>query len=74
VETIHPGVTGRADPEPLTVTFKVASRITGLGNTTLWALAKKGRIKVIRPPGTRRTLIHYPSLKRLLSPEDEEAM
>jgi hypothetical protein len=71
VETIHPGVTGRADPEPLTVTFKVASRITGLGNTTLWGLAKRGLIKVIRPPGTRRTLIYYPSIKELLSPEKD---
>jgi hypothetical protein len=70
--TIDPGVTGRTDPEPLAVTFKVAKRISGLGITTLWDLAKKNRITLIRPPGTRRTLIYYPSLKKLLSPEQEK--
>ena len=75
----RPEITGRAiddlvwlrlgDIEPLAVTFKVARRITGLGNTTLWKHAKDKRIRLIRPPGTRRTLIDYPSLKKLLSPE-----
>jgi hypothetical protein len=67
--TIHPGFTDRAPLEPLAVTFKVASRITGLGNTTLWKFGKEGRVRLIRPPGTRRTLIDYPSLKKLLLPE-----
>jgi hypothetical protein len=75
----RPEITGRAidelvwlrlgDIEPLAVTFKVARRITGLGDTTLWKYAKDKRIRLIRPPGTRRTLIDYPSLKKLLSPE-----
>jgi hypothetical protein len=51
------------------VTFKVATKITGLGNTTLWKFGKEGRIQLVRPPGTRRTLIFYASLKKLLSPE-----
>jgi hypothetical protein len=61
-------ITGRAI-EPLAVTFKVASEITGLGLTTLWKYAKDKRIRLIHPPGTRRTLICYLSLKKLLSLE-----
>jgi putative DNA-invertase from lambdoid prophage Rac len=44
VATILPAVavrTGGGDLEPLAVTFKVGSRITGLGNTTLWKSQKK---------------------------------
>jgi hypothetical protein len=66
------GATDRAggdDLEPLAVTFRVAVRITGLGNTTLWKFGKEGRIELIRPPGARRTLIAYRSLKKLLSPQ-----
>ncbi len=73
--SLHPGITGRAVSdglEPLAVTFKVASRITGLGNTTLWKFGNEGRIKLIRLPGTRRTLICYPSLKKLLPPEQTD--
>jgi hypothetical protein len=55
--------------DPIAVTFKVGSRITGLGNTTLWKYGKEGRIELIRPPGTRRTLISYSSLKTLFSPK-----
>jgi len=64
-------ITGRAI-EPLAVTFKVASEITGLGLTTLWKYAKDKRISLIHPPGTRRTLIDYRSLKKLLSPEQTD--
>ena len=74
--TMHHGITdqaGRTDLEPLAVTFKIGSRITGLGNTTLWKFGKEGRIRLIRPPGTRRTLIDYPSLKKLLLPEPNAA-
>jgi hypothetical protein len=67
--TIRPEITGRADLEPLVVTFKVAGQITSLSQTTLWKLGKEGRIRLIRPPGMRRTLIDYPSLKKLLAPE-----
>ncbi|MGA8696834.1 MAG: hypothetical protein WB689_23945 [Xanthobacteraceae bacterium] len=66
---IRPEVTGRT---PLAVTFDAASQITGLGLTTLWKFAKEGRIRLIRPPAVRRTLIDYSSLKRLLFPEQIE--
>jgi hypothetical protein len=67
--TIPAGVTNRANLEPLAVTFKIAGQLTGLSQTTLWGLAKQGLIRLIRPPGMRRTLIWYQSLKDLLSPE-----
>jgi len=70
--SIRPGIAGpivRDDLEPLAVTFRVGSRISGLGNTTLWKYGKEGRIRLIRLRGTRRTLIDYRSLKQLLSPE-----
>jgi hypothetical protein len=54
--------------EPLAVTFRTASQLTGLGATTLWKYAKERRILLIRPPGLRRTLIDFPSLKKLLEP------
>jgi hypothetical protein len=68
---IRPETTGRAigDVEPLAVTFRTASQLTGLGATTLWKYAKERRILLIRPPGLRRTLIDFPSLKKLLEPE-----
>jgi hypothetical protein len=83
--TIRPEVTDRAPGkvlervggathiEPLAVTFKAASKITGLGLTTLWKYGKEKRIRLIRPGGTRRTLIEYSSLKKLLLPELTEA-
>jgi hypothetical protein len=51
---------------PITVTFPTAKRISGLGMTTLWQLAKDQRIEVVRVG--RRTLILYASLERLLAP------
>ena len=62
----RPEITGR---KRLAVTFGVASEITGLGLTSLWGLAKKGHIRLIRPPGIRRTLIDHSSLEELLCPE-----
>lgn len=70
--TIRPEVTGRADLEPLAVTFKVAGQITSLSQTTLWKLAKQKRIRLVYPAGTRRTLVWYASLKELLSPDPIE--
>jgi hypothetical protein len=66
----HHELHGARVPDPIAVTFKVASQISGLGLTTLWKYAKEKRIRVIRPPGTRRTLIDYPSLKNLFAPEE----
>jgi hypothetical protein len=72
--TEHPRVTGRATygVPPLAVTFRVASQISGLGQTTLWKYAKEKRIRLIRLPGTRRTLIDYLSLKNLFVPEQTD--
>jgi hypothetical protein len=53
--------------EPLTITFPTAKKISGLGLTTLWKLAKERRIKLVRVG--RRTLIWFPSLKILLTPQ-----
>jgi hypothetical protein len=70
--TTRPEVTGLAvahDLEPLAITFQVAEKVSGLGPTSLWKAAKEGRIRLIHPPGMRRTLIDYPSFKKLLSPD-----
>jgi len=52
--------------KPLTVTVAMAREISGLGNTTIWALIKAGKLESTRV-GTRRLVI-YRSLERLLSP------
>ena len=52
--------------KPLTVTFAIAKKISGLGLTTLWALAKERRIQTVRV--NRRTLITFRSLEALLTP------
>jgi hypothetical protein len=59
--------TGLGDWEsPLTVTFKTAKKLSGLGLTKLWELAKQGRIELVYVDG--RTLISFPSLQALLTP------
>ena len=50
--------------KPLTVTVATARRISGLGNTTLWALIRDRRLQTVRIG--RRTLINYRSLEILL--------
>lgn len=54
------------DDRPLTVSVERARQLSGLGNTTLWLLIKKGRLQVVRIGG--RTLISMSSLERLLAP------
>jgi hypothetical protein len=56
------------DATPLSVTVPQACRLSGYGPTTIWALVRDGRLKPVRVPGIRRTLISYPSLVRLLTP------
>lgn len=51
---------------PITVTFRTAKQISGLGLTTLWGLAKVGRLKTVHVG--RRTLIVFDSLEQLLKP------
>ena len=53
--------------KPLTVTVATARRISGLGNTTLWALIRDRRLQTVRIG--RRTLINYRSLEILLEPD-----
>jgi hypothetical protein len=52
---------------PLAVTFRTAKKLSGLGFTKLWALAKQGRIQLVYVD--RRTLISFPSLQALLTPQ-----
>ena len=56
---------------PLTVTFREARRISGLGLTTLWLLAREHQIETVRVG--RRTLITYRGLARLLLPAEPAA-
>jgi len=52
--------------KPLTVTVAMARAISGLGNTTIWALIKSGKLESVRVH--RRRLIVYRSLEKLLAP------
>jgi hypothetical protein len=57
---------------PLAVTFPTARQISGLGFTTLWKLAREGRLEVVRIG--RRTLITHRSLARLLLPPEPDPL
>lgn len=50
--------------KPLAVSFQTARQLSGLGLTTLWALAKAKRLELVRVG--RRTLIKFASLEKLL--------
>ena len=52
--------------KPLTVTVATARRISGLGNTTIWALIKARKLETVRVG--RRTLVTYGSLEAMLEP------
>jgi excisionase family DNA binding protein len=54
------------ETKPLTVTVPTARKISGLGNTKIWALIKDGKLEVVRVG--RRTLVTYRSLEALLQP------
>jgi hypothetical protein len=56
--------------EPLAVTMPEACRLTGFSRTTLWKFTRDGRLKVVKVPGTDRTLIDFQSLKAMLVPVD----
>ena len=56
---------------PLAVTFRTAKKLSGLGLTKLWGLAKEKRIEIVRIGG--RSLITYRSLQALLTPTASEA-
>lgn len=50
--------------KPLAVQVKTACELIGVGNTTMWALIKDGRVKTVRIG--RRRLVIYASLEALL--------
>jgi len=52
--------------KPLTVTVAMAKNLSGLGNTTIWALIKTRKLESISVG--RRRLIVFDSLQKLLSP------
>jgi excisionase family DNA binding protein len=57
--------------KPLAVTVAVARSLSGLGNTTIWALIKSGKLESVRV--RRRRLIIYRSLEKLLSPTPSDS-
>jgi excisionase family DNA binding protein len=68
--TIHGACISRDGPEgarPLAVPVKTACKLVGVGNTTMWALIKTGRVKTVSIG--RRRLVIYASLESLLTPE-----
>jgi hypothetical protein len=56
---------------PLAVTVSQACHLSGFGPTSIWAFLKDGRLKAVRVPGVRRTLVSYASLLGLLAPASE---
>jgi hypothetical protein len=56
---------------PLAVTVAKACELSGFGPTSMWAFLKDGRLKAVRVPGVRRTLVSYESLALLLSPQSD---
>jgi hypothetical protein len=54
---------------PLAVPVKIACRLVGVGNTTMWGLIKAGRVKTVSIG--RRRLVIYVSLESLLADEAE---
>jgi excisionase family DNA binding protein len=57
--------------KPLGDPVKTACRLVGVGNTTMWALIKAGRVKSVRV-GRRRVVI-FSSLESLLNSDAEVA-
>ena len=62
----HGAISVALPVEPLTVTIQQAILLSGLGNTTIYALIGEGKLKSTTV-GKRR-LIDYASLKALLTP------
>lgn len=52
---------------PLSVSVREACRLLGVGNTTLWAMIKDGRVRTTRVG--RRRLVIYASLAALFADE-----
>ena len=56
--------------KPLAVPVKTACKLVGVGNTTMWALIKTGRVKSVNIG--RRRLVICASFESLLAPGPEE--
>jgi excisionase family DNA binding protein len=54
-----------AGVRPLAVPVKTVCKLVGVGNTTMWALIKAGRVKTVSIG--RRRLVIYSSLESLLA-------
>jgi excisionase family DNA binding protein len=61
-----------ASNKPLGVPVKIACNLVGVGNTTMWALIKSGRVKSIRLG--RRRVVLFSSLESLLASDDAVAL
>ena len=66
VSMLSTGLSDYESAKPLTVTVATAKRLSGLGNTTIWALIKDQTLETVHVG--RRTLITYRSLETLLTP------
>jgi hypothetical protein len=76
VASVHPSNAASANSnhlERLTITIRDACKLSGYGPVTIWKLIKTKRVKVVRVPGVRRTLIDFPSFKELLSSEQSDS-
>jgi hypothetical protein len=51
--------------KPLAVPVKIACQLVGVGNTSMWALIKAGKVRTVSVG--RRRLVIYASLEALLS-------
>jgi hypothetical protein len=66
VSILTTGLSDYEGAKPLTVTVATAKRLSGLGNTTIWALIKDQTLETVHVG--RRTLITFRSLEALLAP------
>ena len=69
--SIQPSIAGF---EPLAVTIPKACELSGFGATSIWAFLKDGRLKAVRVPGVRRTLVSYASLAQLFAPPNKSVI
>jgi len=60
VSILTTGLSPYEDAKPLTVTIAAAKHLSGLGNTTIWALIKNQTLETVHVG--RRTLITFHSL------------
>jgi excisionase family DNA binding protein len=69
VSSTRPSDYGPHGAKPLTVTVGTAKELSGLGNTTIWALIKDRTLETVQVG--RRRLIIFRSLEALLAPRSQ---